>query len=179
MWRITFIFMVTVLWCSNLFSQEQKVFQKGNVLLTGSVAPVGLLGVAYYGGVEYAVIDKIAVGGILGHYSYKELLYGGTFLEWEREVSYLQIIATASYHVQLDAVPNLDLHASGYFGYAVADVSGRFIKGAQGPEPIFKADALIDGIFIGGRYFLSENFALYGAIGVGLGNLLIGLTLKL
>jgi hypothetical protein len=161
---------------SSLNQQEQKILQTGNVLITGSASLSGLPGIAYWGGIEFAVTDHITIGGMLGQYNY-QFYYEYWSFEWAIEVSILQIMAMASYHVQLESLPKLELNVSGYLGHTKIDVS----TGLKDASELVSEDVkgFQDGITVGGRYFLSNNIALYGAVGDGVGNIIVGLTLKL
>lgn len=121
---------------------------------------------------EYGIVDNIfiekmtlGVGGIIG-YSYSE--YRSTYFwnTYKYNYTYIAIGLRGAVHYPL--VENFDVHAGVTMG---ANIQIDHSRNVTDPRPLF-------GMYIGGRYYLTNNFAGMAEIGYGLSYLNIGFALK-
>jgi hypothetical protein len=124
---------------------------------------------------EYGYDSHISIGGTIGHSgSSYHAIYGGTDYKWT--YGYTIVAARGSYHFadQL-TVPNLDLYAGATLGYNSVSVKAPNISGYS-----YKAgdSALRAGVYGGGRYWFNPKWGAFGEIGVGIGNLVLGVSTR-
>jgi hypothetical protein len=124
---------------------------------------------------EYGYNDKISIGGMIGHSGSSEhFLYAGT--DYKATYGYTLVAARGSYHFgdQLK-VENLDAYAGVTLGYNSVSVKLPSISGYS-----FSAggSATRVGIYGGGRYWFNPRWAGYGEIGIGIGNLVLGVSTR-
>lgn len=167
-----------------------QVVSKGDHYAT---AFLGIGGTAYdsynYGllvppvGAQYEVIltDEIGIGhiGVSGTASYSARRYTGTF--FDSMYHYLTIGARGMYHFNLGDYldepffNDLDAYAGLFMGmnYRLETTTDTYYTHA-GNRLLPVAD-----LIIGGRYYLSDNFAAMAELGFGVTFLSVGVTMKL
>lgn len=125
---------------------------------------------------EYGYNDKISLGGSVGHSSSTYKYDYGFGNSWEWKYGYTIIAARGSYHFgdQLN-IENLDAYAGATVGYnyvSVTTPSGAGYSYSAGGS-VTRA-----GLYAGGRYWFSPKFAGFGELGFGLGNLVLGASMR-
>jgi hypothetical protein len=160
------------------FSKGDKVlnlgFGLGSTLYSGfyykSILPP--LSASVDVGIVDNVLEKgvIGIGGYLGYSSYKYEVSG-----WGWKYSNLIIGGRGTFHYPL--VDKLDTYAGLLLGYNIS-TSKEFGTGsfgntyhATGGGPVYSA-------FVGAKYYLQNNLALFGEFGYGISYLTLGVSLK-
>lgn len=165
----------------NLHVSGEKVLNLGiglgNALYsgTGYTSQMPPLSVSYEVGIADDFLDintsSLSVGGYLG-FATSKWEYAG----WGYRYSNIIIGPRASLHYPL--VDKLDTYAGLLLGYNI--VSAKEIGDI---DPMYNYDitssGLIFNIYVGGRYYLSDNFAIMAELGYGIAYLNLGVALKL
>ncbi len=157
---------------ANDWSAPSDAFSRGDLFLGPGLMtyPIGL-----YGAVDYAVHDAISAGGAAGYHFY----FGAN---WVYHV--IPIVARAAFHpfnlaVLQDKIPvrdKLDVYVGPAIGFGIStDRYTGDLAGIDGDTYV----SFIAREYIGARYFLSDNFALFAEEGSGLGWINIGISMQL
>lgn len=154
----------------------QNAYMKGNNVAHIGIG-FGLAGVygdatlpPITGGFEYGFEDKISLGGIFGYSGSKQSFFGG---EWK--YSYILIGARGGYHF-LENNDKWDAYGGLLLGYNIVNVS---TTGTSGFGFAAGASYMLFGLYGGGRYYVSPNFAVFGELGYGAGFVTVGVAFKL
>jgi hypothetical protein len=170
----------------NLSAQE-STFEKGDKALNlgigfgtslysgsyykASVPPVSA---SFEVGIIDGILDKatVGVGGYIGYAASKyEVDYGFGSYGWK--YSYTVIGARGTFHYPL--VDKLDTYGGAMVGYnivtskEIGDIPSGY--SSSGSAPSFS-------IFVGGRYYFTENIAAMAELGYGIAYFNIGLAMK-
>lgn len=157
---------------SQYFKEKDQVINLGigigsALYGTGNTVSFPPLAASYeYGLKEGVGPGVVGIGGYLGIAASRSELY---------KYTYTAIGVRGTYHV-VDIADKLDLYGGLMLYYAIFGS-----KWYGGPEVIkYKADAshAAASIFVGARYYLSEQFALMGEIGYGFSTLSLGVAYK-
>jgi len=129
---------------------------------------------------EYGIVDDIftdglnlGVGGYVGFAGskYEHAWFGGNY---SLKTNYTVIGARGAFHYTF--VDNLDTYAGVMLGYKIVSVketgTAQYGFKTQGSE-------ITSAIYIGARYYLTNNFAVMGELGTGVAYVNIGVSLKL
>ena len=129
--------------------------------------------------VEKGIIDDvgpgvISVGGLIG---YKRSTYGWNFLGDKYESSWNNIIVAArgAYHYNFTEDPKLDTYAGISLGARIESYSSNF-SGTISES--YGGAYLTSGIFLGGRYYFSDNIGAFAELGYDVSYLKLGLSAK-
>jgi len=113
----------------------------------------------------------ISLGGYVGNTGYK-YRYSGYTAKW----NYTVIGARGAYHYNgFEKVPDLDVYGGVMLGYNIMKYS------SDDSEEHFSGnydDGLGFSCFVGGRWFFSDSFGVYGELGYGVSVLNVGVTFK-
>lgn len=124
---------------------------------------------------DYGINDKMSIGGLVGYSSSEQKVYG----DYGWKYSYLVIGARGAYHFELGK--NFDPYVGVILGYNVVSAStiGTAQNSYWGTTYSASASYMMFGGFLGGRYYVSDNFAIFGEVGYGLGLLTAGVSIKI
>ncbi len=116
---------------------------------------------------DISTVSKIGVGAVVGYgwENYKVVANGQSF---DNRISNSMIGVRGAYHYT--AVSNLDL-----FGGVTLGVEGVTTKTDAGKV---SANEFVADLYIGARYYLSDNFGIAAEIGTGLSLLNVGVAYK-
>lgn len=159
-------------------SFSQKVFKEGISNLNLGIG-YGFAGI--YGDMtippisasfDYGASDNVSVGGLIGYTSSEQKYTWGTD-EYGWKYSYIVIGVRGAYHFDLGE--KFDPYVGGLLGYNVVSVSdigtAPYGYSASGSFMAF-------GFYLGGRYYVSDNLALFGELGYGVGYINAGVSFK-
>jgi hypothetical protein len=161
--------------------QIEPVYHQGEGVLSAGLALGGINGSAgsmsvppIFAGFDYGFAPDISVGALAAYY--RATANSGFGADWS--YSYTTVAVRGDYHFgKFVPVEKLDLYAGLLLGYAIVSVSypaSTFGAGAGGSSNI-----LVWGANLGARYFFTKTLAAEVDLGVGLGNLSLGLAYKL
>jgi hypothetical protein len=162
--------------------QLQPVYTAGESVLGAGLALGGLNGAAgsttvppVYLGFDYGVHPDVSVGLVASYYKSSVAIgYGlGDF-----SYTYYTVGGRGSYHFgKYLPVEKLDLYGGLMLAYGVVSVS----TSAPGPTALSAASTnlIVWGAHLGARYFFTQALAAQVELGVGLGNLSVGLAYKM
>ncbi len=143
--------------------------------VTGTVPPVS---VAF----DYGYNENISLGGILSYTGSKEEGDLGYGYGYKFTYSYIIIAARGAYHYDLLHNDKIDTYGGLMIGYDIASSSASF----TGSWPAYYSQptaasvgGFSAGLFIGGRYFFSEQLAAQVELGYGIAYFNIGIAYKL
>ena len=122
---------------------------------------------------EHGLSDKFGVGGLIGYTSsvYEETFWGNSTYKWN--FSYLIIGARGAYHF-LDK-DNIDLYLGAMLGYNVA--TAKFESDYPGLENLVtepSVGGIAFGGFLGTRFALGDNSAIFAELGYNISWLSLG-----
>ncbi len=118
-----------------------------------------------YGMWELPGPGVVSVGGYLGHKSYK---YDNGD-KW----NYTLLGARGAYHYGGLEIDNLDLYGGAMLSYNILSYDNTFVAaGTYDNEWALSA-------FVGGRWYLTDNFGAYAELGLGVAIFSLGATLRL
>jgi hypothetical protein len=177
---VKFFLVSSLLFCFNWGTYAQDVIQKGDKIINLGIGLGSYLGYSGYsqkippisGSFEYGIVDHlfddhsaIGVGGYLGYTSWKSKYkeHG----DWT--VSDLVIGVRGSFHYQF--VDKLDTYAGVMLGYDIVSYSDKVGDSLGGSSAAFST-------YVGARYYLSDNIAVYGELGYGVAALELGVAFK-
>jgi hypothetical protein len=114
----------------------------------------------------------IGIGGYLGYAGYKTSYYGADF-GWK--YTSILIGAMGTYHMTF--TENLDTYAGIILGYRLESYKeyGNVPVGL----PVETNKGPLGDLFVGAKYYFTDNFALRGELGYGITWLTVGVTFKL
>lgn len=126
-----------------------------------------------YGAMDDFIVEDLTlgIGGYLG-YSSSRYRWTGAGSEWGWDYNNIIIGGRGAAHYPL--VENLDTYTGLMLGFNIVTSKnyGTTVGSAS-------SGGLIYSWFAGGRYYLSESFAVMGEVGYGIAYLTIGVSLKL
>src|SRR5690554_6176585 len=131
---------------------------------------------------EYGIVDDIfteglnlGVGGYVGFASskYEYSGFGGTY-GWK--YNYTVIGARGAFHYTF--VDKLDTYAGVMLGYNVVSVK-NIGTAPIGDRTKTQGSSMTSSVYLGARYYLTNNFAVMGELGTGVAYVNIGVALKL
>ena len=179
------LLIVAAVFTLNLATAQDPTFKAGDKVLN-----VGLgLGSSWYSGTYYSmtfppisaslevgmkdgVLDKgtLGVGGLVGYSGYKY-----EYSNWKWTYSNLILGARGYFHYPL--VNKLDTYTGLMLGYNVATSKWN----GTGTEPSSSESwgGFIWSWFVGGRYYIKDNFAVMAELGYGVYYLTLGVALKI
>ena len=184
----TSILLLALLVCPAINSNSQA-FEVGDKLINAGIG----IGATWYSGTWYKTTlppvfvsadigfkddigpGVLGLGGYVGmsSYKYEYTWYGGDNWGWK----YTSVIVGARGTYHMDWVENLDTYGGLLLGFNIitSKVFGdqTYITGSASGSGIAYS------FFVGGRYFLSDNFALMAELGYGIAYLSLGITLGL
>jgi hypothetical protein len=124
--------------------------------------------------VERGIIDDIgpgviSVGGLVGYksYSWKSGSYKSS---WKNFI----VSARGAYHYNILDNPKVDTYAGLSLGVRVESYSSNYYD----YDNSYGGATLTSGIFIGGRYMLTDNIGAFGELGYDMSYLKLGLTAR-
>jgi hypothetical protein len=161
-----------------------SAFAQGDAVISAGLALGGINGSAgsmsippVFGGFDYAITPDISVGGAVAYYR-ASASYGYGY-DWH--YSYTTIAARGDYHFgRFVKVDKLDLYGGLLLGYGIVSVSAEgssALGGISGASS--SANLVVWGADLGARYFFTRSLAAQVELGVGLGNLSLGLAYRL
>jgi len=116
---------------------------------------------------------NMSVGGYLG---FSQTTYDWFYGEWS--YTYIIIGARATYHFYNEG--NMDAYGGLMLGYNIVSSSYTSKTGYEDYTSSSKASSGLEfSAYLGGRYYFSENFGIFGEIGYGIAYLNLGLTIKI
>jgi len=150
----------------------------GNSLYSGSYYTSGVPPISF--SYEQAVKDEIlekGVLGIVGTVGYTSYKYRYTYLgsDWGWNYSSIIIGAGASFHYPL--LDKLDTYGSLLLGYNIS--TSKEVGTNPGGDYSSSSGGFVFGIYVGGRYYFTENFAGFAQVGYGIAYFTFGVSLKL
>ncbi|WP_353138417.1 hypothetical protein [Pseudopedobacter sp.] len=174
------IFTLAVIFITMAVQAQQ--FQKGTTMTNvgiGLGTTLGGLGnerPAISASADYGVWDingpgVISLGGYVGNTGYKYMSGNYTY-KW----NYFVLGARSAYHYNgFTSVPKLDVYGGAMLGYNI-------VKYSSDGDDMVIADNYGSGmglsVFLGGRWFFSDNIGAYAELGYGVSVLNAGVTVK-
>lgn len=120
---------------------------------------------------EYGLNDVISLGGTLGRSSSSQH-YGYFGDAWDISWSYTVLAVRGSYHLA-EMIDNekIDIYGGLSLGYNNVSVkSGRY--------DVVSGSYVLYGLYAGGRYFFTDRVGAFAELGLGLGNLALGVSTR-
>ena len=175
--KVLFITVLAMLLSSPTFAQQ---FQKGTSAINlgiGFGSALGGLGTgrpAISGSFEYGMWEAgpgvISLGGYIGNTGYRYSSEGYT-QKW----NYTVVGARSAYHLHaFETVPQLDPYAGLMIGYNIASYS--VTGGYEGPNTY--GSGLGYSLFLGARWFFTNNIAVFVELGYGVSAINAGVSFK-
>ena len=190
---------VLVLCCVNLSAFAQgDVFSKGDMIINAGVGLGTFINHDYKeysgtvlnkhykysisvppitGSFEYGIADLfdgmggIGIGGYLGYILFKgsKIVEAGNINLSDKKFNLSDMIVGVRGLFHYQFIDNLDTYAGVMLGYDIVSFNE---KGAsEGSKPC-------SAFFVGGRYYFTNNFGVFGELGYGISPLQVGLTYK-
>ena len=182
--KLLWMSLIAIFPLSQLVAQE-STFEKGSSVLNLGIG----LGNNYYSGSFYStqvppisasyevgiadnILEKgvIGIGGYFGYSSYK-----WHYLGWGWRYSNLVIGARGTFHYPL--VNKLDTYGGLLLGYNIVTAK-EFGNSVPGYSYSASASRIAYSLFIGGRYYFTDKFAVMAELGYGITYLNLGVALK-
>jgi len=182
--------LVVFLFCAafNIGVNAQNVFSKGdnNVNLgiglgstlggTGYTSTLPPISISYERGIVDNLFDdksSLGIGAYLGYAGNKsELISGGTAFGWK--YNYTIFGLRGALHYQL--VDNLDTYAGLMLGYNSVSASYYGTNDITGHAA--SNSGLSWSLFLGGRYYFTDNIGAFAELGYGIAYLQLGVSFK-
>ena len=135
-----------------VFVHAQSPLEEGTIMVNGGFG-LSSYGLPVYVGGEYCIAESVTVGGEL---SYRKW---GKYSDYSPSIT--TIAALANYHVNelLELPSEWDLYGGATLGYSIWSSATSFYK-VRGSGVYFVGQ-------IGGRYYVSDNFAINLELGGG------------
>lgn len=161
----------------NTFNEGDKVLNLGlgigNALYTGgfyssAIPPVSA---SFEVGVKDELFDENSSLGVGGYFGYSSSKYTG----WGSNSRFSNVIVGARGALHYQFIENLDTYAGLMLGYEI--VSWRSTSGDFNYGNVAGSGFATD-LYVGGRYYFSENFAGMVELGYAIAYLNIGVALK-
>jgi hypothetical protein len=164
-------------------SFSQMAYKKGDQVvnlglgLGGFAGSYGTGGLVITGGYENAIHQNISLGGVIGYSSSSQDVVAG--YGWK--YTYVLIAARGAYHIDLAHNPLVDTYGGILLGYNIVSSSATGNTPRNYGYGTYSASAsyFAFGIFVGGRYYFSPQWAVQAELGYGLGILNVGIAYKL
>lgn len=182
--------LITAFVLTSLLSVSAQNFEKGNSMINLS------LGLGSYftsgsgynttippieGSYEYMVSENISGGAFVGVYGSKYETNFDLAFNFSSKFSYIYGGVLGNYHFVND--DKFNAYAGIKLGYTSASTSTGSNNDDYLDELLetidFTSSGLLYGVQIGGRYFISEKFAINAELGYGISVLKIGVTYKI
>lgn len=195
--KLVFIALIISAFCLPLQTVAQA-FEKGNSVVGLGVGFGGAYGITTFGSQSPAFSlnfehgqwevggpGVISWGAYIGTKSYKydynyTRWYSGAYHNYyyKQTWRYTVIGARAAYHFNGLDVPKLDVYGGAMLSYNIA--SYKYEDNDPDFDYVTKSYGSVPGVslFVGGRYFFTDNFGAYSELGYGASYLTIGLCLK-
>jgi hypothetical protein len=161
---------------------QSNAYNKGDKVVSAGIGFGGLGGI--YGSTSMPTISlafdygldvpKISVGGIVGYASSTDDF--GYGYSWK--YTYIIIGARGAYHF-LEDNKNIDAYGGLLLGYNIVSATWNGSLAEPGYGYSASASYMLFGVFVGGRYYFSPKFAVFGELGYGAGILTVGISYKL
>lgn len=174
------LFIVCIVAAMTTAAQAQP-FQQGTNILQAGIGIGGNLGglgtgrpaisVSYEKGVwDIGGPGVVSLGGYIGNTGFKYSSSG-----YSQSWNYTVVGVRSAYHYNgFTEAPNLDVYGGAMLGYNV--VSYKVTGGYTGPNAYGSGLGL--SLYIGGRYFFSENLGAFAELGYGVSTLNVGIAYK-
>jgi hypothetical protein len=119
---------------------------------------------------------SISVGGLVGyqnfHYNYPSTAYKATW-------NHIVLLGRGAYHYNFTEDPRLDTYAGISLGLRVVTYKDTFLNSTPANEPNeYGGLSVAPGIFVGGRYFLTDHLGAFAELGYDMSYLKFGLSAK-
>jgi outer membrane immunogenic protein len=150
--KITLIIGIVLLIVS--ISNAQAPIEQGEKQINAGVG-LSTYGFPVYAGLEIGLDNNISVGGELSYRRYTRLS------SWSPSIITVAGLANYHFHELVDIPSEWDLYAGLTAGYSIWSYSGTSSLVRAGRSRIFLAGQ------VGGRYYLSNNFAINVELGGG------------
>ncbi|KAA9325548.1 hypothetical protein F0P96_19650 [Hymenobacter busanensis] len=130
--------------------------------------------------VERGFIDgvgpgTIGIGGLVGYKGYHYDYSGGYKASW----SNILVSARGTYHYNILENPKLDTYAGLSVGVRVESYKNTYFDNTPGYDGYKSSSSYItSGLFIGGRYFFTDNIGAFAELGYDMNYLKLGLSAK-
>jgi hypothetical protein len=120
---------------------------------------------------EYGLNDVISVGGVIGRSSSSQH-YDYFWSTWNVNWTYTVLAVRGSYHLS-DMIENdkVDLYAGASLGYNMVSIN-------DGRSDLLGGSYVLYGLHAGGRYFFTDRVGAFAELGLGLGNLALGVSTR-
>ncbi len=143
---------------------------------------------------EHALADQITVGAYLGfgrsfyenegNFAIPQYPYNTEFQKYRWNATNVLVGIKGAYHFGelLNTTKKLDPYVGLTLGYNFIAVKIKQIEGNVNLNPYLEPDPktkAMAGIFVGARYYLNEQLALFGELGLSTAVLQVGLSFKL
>ena len=181
------ILLLALLACPAINTNSQE-FEVGDKLINAGIG----FGATWYSGTFYKTTlppifvsadvgfrddigpGVLGLGGYLGMSSYK-YEYAYYLGNWGWKYTSIVIAARGTYHY--DLIDNLDTYGGVLLGFRI--LSAKFFGDETWSTGSASSSGLAYSFFVGGRYFLSDNFAVLAELGYGIAWLQLGITIGL
>ncbi len=132
---------------------------------------------AFGGDFEHAINDKWGWGLSASYWTYSSGYASGGYSYSASVTSYV-VGGTVAYHFAVSD-PKLDPFVGGFIGYYGCSGSSHDNLGNSASYTCGHASSLFPGAFGGIRYWFSDNIAVTGRLGWGVGTLAVGVDFKM
>jgi outer membrane immunogenic protein len=145
---------IVIVFLVSYISNAQAPIEQGEKQINAGVG-LSTFGLPLYAGLEIGLDNNISVGGELSYRKYTR------FSSWNPSI--ITVAGLANYHFNeiLDIPSEWNLYAGVTAGYSIWSYSGTSSALRAGRSRIFLAGQ------VGGRYYLSDNFAINVELGGG------------
>ena len=149
-----FALLICIVFLISYVSNAQAPIEPGEKQINAGIG-LSTFGLPLYAGLEIGLDNNISVGGELSYRKYTRLS------SWSPSIITVAGLANYHFHELLDIPSEWDLYAGLTAGYSIWSYSGTSSALRAGRSRIFLAGQ------VGGRYYLSDNFAINVELGGG------------
>ena len=185
-----FIFTLAIMFaCVSISKAQEDVFQKGNVVLGVGIGIGNTLNSAGYSstippivisgeyGITDALIQQTGKGyvGVGGYFAYTANKYKYYETDYGWKYSNMTIAGRGSFHYQF--VDKLDTYAGVIAGFNISSKKSYGYWGSVS-YAVASQEGFIYSTFVGARYYLTDNIAVFGEAGYGFNLFEAGIAIK-
>ncbi|HEX8330316.1 MAG TPA: hypothetical protein VF629_22485, partial [Hymenobacter sp.] len=118
----------------------------------------------------------ISVGGLVGYQNFR-YNYPGT--DFKATWNHIVVLARGAYHYNFTEDPRLDTYGGVSLGLRAVTYKNTFLDSTPADEPDdYGGLSVAPGIFVGGRYFLTDHLGAFAELGYDMSYLKFGLTAR-
>lgn len=182
------VVLAVALFCSVCGVKGQNTFEKHDIVLSagigiGTAVDVGKTVVPPLSfKMEYALLDclfdersALGVGGYLGFAAGKKTYASYGYNSFSQRINAVMIGARGTFHYEF--VNNLDTYAGLMLGGTIANTRNEGVWTLVGNPP--RHGGFLFDVFVGARYYIVPNLAVYGEFGFGVAYFNLGVSFRI